>query len=62
MEKALAHQGNVDVYLGIASHLVHTLQHFYEPFGFTVINPKKLKRYPPDPMAYVEMIRPAATD
>lgn len=58
MEKALSHYGDVDIYIGIASH-VRQLQHFYEHFGFKVIDPNDLKRYPPDPMSYFEMVRPA---
>jgi len=59
MRKALAHHGNVDVYIGIASH-VKGLEKFYKPFGFKVAEPGKLRRYPPDPISYIDMIRPAA--
>ncbi|HYH35922.1 MAG TPA: GNAT family N-acetyltransferase, partial [Candidatus Saccharimonadales bacterium] len=62
MKKALSHHGKVDIYIGIASYLIGQLQHFYEPFGFRVINPNELKMYPPDPISYCEMVRQAPTD
>jgi ribosomal protein S18 acetylase RimI-like enzyme len=61
MEAALAHHGNVDVYIGIGAHVYEETHLFYEPFGFKAINPSRRKTYPPDPMSYIEMTRPAPT-
>lgn len=61
METALAYIGSADVYIGVASHLKH-LPDFYEPFGFRVIDSGKTRQHPPDPISYVEMLRPAPTD
>lgn len=61
MRKALSHHGSVDVYIGIASHIIGQVQPFYESFGFRLIQPSTLKTYPSDPMAYIEMLRPPAS-
>ena len=60
MKAALDHHGNVDIYIGVASH-VERLQQFYGPFGFKVVDHNRLMTYPPDPMSYIDMIRPAVS-
>ncbi len=62
MRTALDHHGDVDVHIGVASYLIDKLRPFYESFGFRPREPDTLKVYPPDPISYIEMIRPATTD